>query len=242
MNEKVALITGGGAGIGKAITLKLASSGINCVIFDIQDASELAEEAKSLGVKAIFMKVDVTDSQVVVSAVKEVSSSMGNINILVNNAGITRDNLLVRMKESDWDQVLQINLKGVFNCTKAVIRGMMSSRWGRIISISSVVGIMGNAGQANYAASKAGIIGFTKSIAREVGSRNITANAIAPGFIKTEMTDKLPEEVKKDYLSRIPLGRFGKVEDVCNLVYFLASEEASYITGQVIQVDGGLLT
>jgi 3-oxoacyl-[acyl-carrier protein] reductase len=242
MNKKLALITGGGAGIGKGITLKLASEGINCVIFDIKDASESAEEAKGLGVKAISMKVDVTDSEAVGLAVSEVSSSLGDINILVNNAGITRDNLLMRMKEEDWDQVLQINLKGVFNCTKAVIRGMMSSRWGRIISISSVVGIMGNAGQANYAASKAGIIGFTKSIAREVGSRNITANAIAPGFIKTEMTDKLPEEVKKDYLSRIPLGKFGEVEDVCNLVYFLISEEASYISGQVIQVDGGLLT
>ena len=242
MNKKLALITGGGAGIGKGITLKLAASGVNCIIFDIQDASESAEEAKGLGVDSSFMKVDVTDSESVKSAIAEVSSSLGNINILINNAGITRDNLLVRMKEEDWDQVLQINLKGVFNCTKAVIRGMMSSRWGRIVSISSVVGIMGNAGQANYAASKAGIICFTKSIAREVGSRNITANAIAPGFIKTEMTDKLPEEVKKDYLSRIPLGKFGEVEDVCNLVNFLVSEEASYISGQVIQVDGGLLT
>ena len=242
MSNKLALITGGGAGIGKGITLKLASNGINCVIFDVQDASATVKEAQNLGVKSSFMKVDVTDSESVESAIKEVSSSLGDINILVNNAGITRDNLLMRMKEEDWDKVLQINLKGVFNCTKAVIRGMMSSRWGRIISISSIVGIMGNAGQANYAASKAGIIGFTKSIAREVGSRNITANAIAPGFIKTEMTDKLPEEVKKDYLSRIPLGKLGEVEDVCNLVSFLVSDESSYITGQVIQVDGGLLT
>jgi len=242
VNKKVALITGGAAGIGKGITLKLASKGINCVIFDVQDGSELAEEAKSLGVESSFMKVDITDSKGVTLAVKEVSSSLGDINILVNNAGITRDNLLMRMKEEDWDKVIQINLKGVFNCTKAVIRGMMSSRWGRIISVSSVVGIMGNAGQSNYAASKAGIIGFTKSIAREVGSRNITANAIAPGFIKTEMTDKLPETVKEDYLSKIPLGKFGEVEDVCNLVGFLVSDEASYISGQVIQVDGGLLT
>lgn len=242
MSNKLALITGGGAGIGKGITLKLASNGINCVIFDIQDASAVVKEALSLGVKSSFMKVDVTDSKSVQSAVQDVSSSLGDINILVNNAGITRDNLLMRMKEEDWDKVMQINLKGVFNCTKAVIRGMMSSRWGRIISISSIVGIMGNAGQANYAASKAGIIGFTKSIAREVGSRNITANAIAPGFIKTEMTDKLPEEVRKDYLLKIPLGKFGEVEDVCNLVSFLISDEASYITGQVIQVDGGLLT
>jgi len=242
MNNKVALITGGGAGIGKGITLKLASEGIDCVIFDVQDASALAEEAKKSGVKASFMKVDVTDLKSVTSAVSEVSSSFGNIDILINNAGITRDNFLLRMKEEDWDKVMQINLKGVFNCTKAVIRGMMSTHWGRIVSISSVVGIMGNAGQANYAASKAGIIGFTKSIAREVGSRYITANAIAPGFIKTEMTESLPEQIKEDYLSKIPLGRFGEIEDVCNLVNFLISDEASYITGQVIQVDGGLLT
>ncbi|MEJ2354595.1 MAG: SDR family NAD(P)-dependent oxidoreductase, partial [candidate division WOR-3 bacterium] len=176
MNNKVALITGGGAGIGKGITLKLASEGIDCVIFDVQDASALAEEAKKSGVKASFIKVDVTDLKSVTSAVSEVFSSFGNIDILINNAGITRDNFLLRMKEEDWDKVMQINLKGVFNCTKAVIRGMMSTHWGRIVSISSVVGIMGNAGQANYAASKAGIIGFTKSIAREVGSRYITAN------------------------------------------------------------------
>jgi 3-oxoacyl-[acyl-carrier protein] reductase len=242
MSNKLALITGGGAGIGKGITLKLASNGIDCVIFDVQDATDVVEEVKGLGVKASFLNVDVTDLDAVNAAVLEVSSSLGNINILINNAGITRDNLLLRMKEADWDKVLQINLKGVFNCTKAVIRGMMSSRWGRIVSISSIVGIMGNAGQSNYAASKAGIIAFTKSVAREVGSRNITANAIAPGFVKTEMTDKLPEAVKKDYLSRIPLGKFGEVEDVCNLVKFLISDEASYISGQVIQVDGGLLT
>jgi 3-oxoacyl-[acyl-carrier protein] reductase len=242
MSSKLALITGGGEGIGKGITLKLASNGINCVIFDVQDAAYVAEEAKSFGVKASFLKVDVTDLKAVEAAVSEVSSSLGDVNILINNAGITRDNLLMRMKEDEWDRVIQVNLKGAFNCTKTVIRGMMRSRWGRIVSISSVVGVMGNAGQSNYAASKAGIIAFTKSIAREVGSRNITANAIAPGFIKTEMTDKLPEMVKKDYLSRIPLGKFGEVEDVCNLVKFLISDEASYISGQVIQVDGGLLT
>jgi len=242
VNKKAALITGGGAGIGKGLTLKLASIGINCAIFDIQDASAVAEEAKNSGVKASFTEVDVTDFQAVKSAVSEVSSSLGDINILINNAGITRDNFLLRMKEDDWDKVIEINLKGVFNCTKAVIRGMMSAHWGRIISISSVVGVMGNAGQSNYAASKAGIIGFTKSVAREVGSRSITANAIAPGFIKTDMTDKLPGQIKEDYLSKIPLGRFGEIEDVCNLAGFLVSDEASYITGQVIQVDGGLLT
>ena len=242
MSDKLALITGGGAGIGKGITLKLASNGIDCVIFDVQDASAVAKEAEGLGVKASFVNVDVTDFEAVKSAVSEVNDSLGDINILINNAGITRDNLLMKMTEDDWDKVIQINLKGVFNCTKVVIRKMMSCRWGRIVSISSVVGIMGNAGQSNYAASKAGIIGFTKSMAREVGSRNITANAIAPGFIRTEMTDKLPEMVKKDYLSRIPLGKFGEVEDVCNLVKFLISDEASYISGQVIQVDGGLLT
>ncbi len=241
-SNKVALITGGRAGIGKAIALKLASSGINCAVFDVRDATEVVEKIKNMGVKATSAKVDVTDSQAVNSAVSDVSSSLGAVNILVNNAGITRDNLLLRMKESDWDDVIRVNLKGVFNCTKAVIRGMMGCQWGRIISVSSIIGIMGNAGQANYAASKAGIIGFTKSIAREVASRNITANAIAPGFIKTEMTDKLPQPVKEDYLSKIPLGRFGEVEDVVNLVAFLAGEESSYITGQVIQVDGGLLT
>lgn len=242
MNKKVALITGGAAGIGKGITLKLASSGLNCVVFDVRDATAVIEQAKDLGVKALYKKVDITDFKAVKSAVSQINSGFGKINVLINNAGVTSDKLLVRMKEKDWEQVIQVNLKGTFNCTKAILRGMMSSRWGRIISISSVVGIMGNAGQSNYAASKAGIIGFTKSIAREVASRNITVNAIAPGFIKTEMTNKLPEEVKEDYLSKIPLKRFGEVEDVCNLIAFLTSEESSYITGQVIQVDGGLLT
>lgn len=242
MSEKLALITGGGAGIGKGITLRLASNGIDCVVFDVQDGAAVVEEARGFGVNASFVNVDVTDLKAVESAVSEVNSSVGDINILINNAGITRDNLLMKMKEDEWDRVIQVNLKGAFNCTKTVIRGMMRSRWGRIICISSVVGVMGNAGQSNYAASKAGMIGFTKSIAREVGSRNITANAIAPGFIRTEMTDKLPEEVKKDYLSKIPLAKFGEVEDVCNLVDFLVSDEASYISGQVIQVDGGLLT
>lgn len=240
--DKIALVTGGASGIGKNIALKMASEGIDCVIFDIKEGSEVVKEIEDRGVRGIYKKVDISNMSEVNSTLKEISKQIGNVNILVNNAGITRDTLLIRMNEEDWDSVIKVNLKGTFNCTKSVLRGMMKQRWGRIVSISSVIGIMGNAGQSNYAASKAGILGFTRSIAREVASRNITVNAVAPGFIMTEMTDSLPDEVKDEYLDGIPMGRFGTVEDVANLVGFLVSEEAGYITGQVVQVNGGLLT
>jgi 3-oxoacyl-[acyl-carrier protein] reductase len=241
-DNKIALITGGASGIGKGLALKLAKQGNDCVIFDIKSGDDVIKEIESLGRKAIFKEINVTDYKDVVSTVEEIENDLGYINILVNNAGITRDTLLMRMEEEDWDRVIEVNLKGTFNCTKAVIRGMIKQRWGRIVSISSIIGIMGNAGQANYAASKAGIIGFTKSLAREVASRNITVNAVAPGFIKTDMTDSLSSEIKEKYLANIPAGKFGEVSDIAALVAFLTSEEAKYITGQVIQVDGGLLT
>lgn len=241
LKDKTALITGGARGIGKEIAIKFAKEGADIIIWDVLDEGEkTAEVIKGIGRKSVFYKVDITNFTNVQEQAKNVIKEFGKIDILVNNAGITRDNLIIRMEESEWESVISVNLKGTFNCSKVFVREMMKARKGRIINISSVIGIFGNAGQSNYAASKAGIIGFTKSIAKEVGSRNITVNAIAPGFIQTPMTDALPEDIKKNYLSLIPLKRFGITEDVANLALFLASDEAGYITGEVIRVDGGL--
>jgi 3-oxoacyl-[acyl-carrier protein] reductase len=240
---KTALITGGGRGIGAAIAEGLAKEGVNIIITDINEtnAAGTVENIKKHGVKVIFYHMNVADSASVTDCVSKIQTDGLTVDILVNNAGVTRDNFLVRMKEEDWDMVLNVNLKGVFNCTKAITPIMMKSRWGRIINITSIVGVMGNKGQTNYSASKAGMIGFTKSCAQEFASRNITVNAIAPGFIVSDMTNVLSVEVQKDFMSRIPLARFGSADEIANTVSFLASEKAAYITGQVINVNGGML-
>lgn len=237
MRDKCALVTGGASGIGQEIAVELARAGARVAVVDLnlKRAQEVAQEIGGKG-----YGLDVASYSQVQAVVEEITKELGPPQILVNNAGVTRDALLVRMEEGDWDLVISVNLKGAFNCSKAVVRGMLRERWGRIINISSVVGYRGNIGQANYAASKAGLIGFTKSLARELASRNITVNTIAPGYIRTPMTDLLPEEVKAQYLKAIPLGRMGEPRDVALLCRFLASDEASYITGQVIGVDGGL--
>ncbi len=243
LKDKVAFITGASRGIGNAIATVLAKSGADIAGIDL-NIDELKSAMKRVedttGRRVITVQADVGDSGSVERAVEEAIKVFGRIDILVNNAGITRDNIVLRMKDDEWDRVIRTNLTGTYHCTKAVIRGMIKNRRGRIISIASVVGVMGNAGQANYAASKAGIIGFTKSVAREYANRGITANAIAPGFIETDMTKVLTEEVRNTLISQIPMGRLGSPEDIANVVEFLASDEATYITGQVIHVNGGM--
>lgn len=243
LEGKVALVTGASRGIGKAVALALAEAGANVVVNyagSTDKANEVAEQIKSLGREAITYQCNVSDADAVQSMVKDTIAKFGRIDILVNNAGITRDNLLMRMKEDEWDDVINTNLKGVFLCTKAVTRQMMKQRSGRIINVASIVGVIGNPGQANYVAAKAGVIGLTKSTARELASRGITVNAIAPGFITTDMTDQLTEEQKEAMLQQIPLAKFGQAEDIANTALFLASDDANYITGQTIHVDGGM--
>ncbi len=244
LQGKTAIITGSGRGIGKAIAVKMAGLGANIVINDIPSstyADETCEEIKKLGVDCIVVKGDVRNFEDVQNLMQETLDKFGTIDILVNNAGITRDGLMLRMSDEDWDMVMDINLKGAFHCIKAAARPMMKQRRGAIVNIASVVGVMGNAGQANYSASKAGLIGLTKTTAKEFSKKGIRANAIAPGFIASAMTDQLPEDVKKQYFDAIPLSRFGAAEDVADAAAFLASDMASYITGQVIHVDGGLV-
>ena len=243
LTDRVAIVTGSGRGIGKTIALKLAEVGAKVVINDIGEVSyveSVAEEIRAMNRESLAVLGDVTSPSDVNNLVETVINTYGKIDILVNNAGITRDQLLLRMSEEDWDSVLAVNLKSVFLCTKAVIRHMTAQRWGRIINMSSVVGIAGNAGQANYSASKAGIIGFTKTVAKEVGSRGITVNAIAPGFIDTPMTRQLKESWIEEIKKRIPAGYLGTPQDVAEAVAFLASEEARYINGHVLNVDGGM--
>ena len=239
----VALITGGSRGIGRVVALNLAKEGYNitfCYTSNKAAALETVAEIEKTGVKALAVKADVSNESDVNALVQAARDAFGPIEVLVNNAGITRDGLLLRMSEKDISDVLDTNLKGAFFCTKAVLKDMMKSRYGKIINITSIVGVTGNAGQSNYAASKAGLIGFTKSVAKEYGSKGICVNAVAPGFIETEMTEKLPEEVKNTYLERISLKRFGTPEDVANVVSFLAGHKSDYFTGQVIEVTGGM--
>jgi len=239
---KVSIVTGASQGIGEAIALNLAQNGARTILVDIQKKKldEVVQRIEDIKGKAYAYEADVSDTTQVGELVETLIRDHGDLHHLVNNAGITRDNLLMRMKEEEWDSVLAVNLKGVFNFSKALIRHMIRNRYGRIVNISSVVGLIGNPGQANYSASKAGVLGFTKSLAREVASRGITVNAVAPGFIQTAMTESLPEAAQKQFLGVIPMGRFGTPQEVAQAVRFLISDQASYITGQVININGGM--
>ncbi|MEI2663924.1 3-oxoacyl-[acyl-carrier-protein] reductase [Rossellomorea sp. LJF3] len=244
LEGKVALVTGASRGIGREIALELAREGCNVAVNyagSEAKANEVVDEIKSMGREAIAVQCNVSDAEGVQAMVKETIGEFGSIDILVNNAGITKDNLLMRMKETEWDDVININLKGVFLCTKAVTRQMMKQRSGRIINISSIVGVSGNPGQANYVAAKSGVIGLTKTTARELAPRGITVNAVAPGFISTDMTDQLPEDVRSEMLKQIPLSRFGAPGDIAKVVTFVASDSASYMTGQTLHIDGGMV-
>ncbi len=240
--NQVAIVTGGARGIGREIALTLAKEGAEIALFDVnaQMLEQAAAEIRQLGRRAEALVVDVTNATVVDEAVSKVLDKLGRIDILINNDGITQDGLIVRMEESQWDRVLTINLKGTFLCTRAVAKVMLKARRGRIVSIASIVGLIGNPGQANYAASKAGVIGLTKAVAKELATRGVTCNAIAPGFIKTEMTERLPEDVKQKLLAHIPMGSLGEPRDVAQAALFLVSDAARYITGHVLVVDGGM--